>query len=163
MWKAMNKLSQDMSLEYGNRGMQGRSNKQFSYGSKKKVHTTFPSLVSFMQAYPGYCVGVMLPSALLSVMPGEMEQNGGLGLGGRPESGLSNNPSRFLSFKLSSIPCKFRCPTMSGRASVNSQENLIQSRFISSTRWIHRSDAILGSSHCAHADHPQIRPQVKNK
>lgn len=49
-----------------------------------------------------------------SSSPGDREQKGGLGLGGNPESGLSSSPSRFFPFRLSSIACKCRCPTISG-------------------------------------------------
>lgn len=54
-----------------------------------------------------------------SLRLGDREQKGGLGLGGSPESGLSRSPSRFFPFRLSSMDCRCRCPTISGTTSPN--------------------------------------------
>lgn len=79
------------------------------------MHTSLPSRLSFLQ-YPCSSVGVEQLPVRDSRIPGDREQKGGLGLGGSPESGLSSSPSRFFPFKLSSIACKCKCPTISGRA-----------------------------------------------
>lgn len=81
--------------------------------------TSLPSLPSRRYTPCSRSTGVAQLAERDSLRLGESEQKGGLGLGGSPESGLSRSPSRFFPFRLSSMDCRCRCPTISGTTSPN--------------------------------------------
>lgn len=90
---------------------------------KETFLTSLPSLLSFLCAQLCWLRTAEQPPERGSTGAGDREQKGGLGLGGKPESGLSSSPSRFFPFRLSSIACRWRWPTISGTARLKKKKS----------------------------------------